>query len=98
MNNCIVNKCQQITSGLASCGVYARGKFSGKFESLLPVRAFAFPRPNAKPPQRCAQARLTCGHESEVQQKGKTCEAVVAGVNLMKIILWYSTVMLAEQS
>ena len=38
------------TNGLASCGVYARGKFCGNLKVLSPVRAFVFPRPNAKPP------------------------------------------------
>ena len=43
---------QRITSGLASVGVYTRGKFCWNLKVFLPVRAFVFPRPNAKPPQR----------------------------------------------
>ena len=38
-----------------SRGVFSR-KVLREFESLSPVRAFAFPRPNAKPPQRWQQA------------------------------------------
>ena len=38
-----------------SRGVTSR-KVLREFESLSPVRAFAFPRPNAKPPQRYVQA------------------------------------------
>ena len=39
-----------LTSGLASVGVYSRGKFCGNLKVLSPVRTLAFPRPNAKPP------------------------------------------------
>ena len=48
---------ERTTSGLASVGVYIRGKFCGNLKVLSPVRALAFPRPNAKPRARCMQTK-----------------------------------------
>ena len=60
-----------VTNGLASCGVYARRKFCGNLKVLLPVRAFAFPRPNAKPPT-VGRKRADSVFPNEQQQKNKT--------------------------
>ena len=39
----ILNKCQQPTNGLASCGVYARGKFCGNLKVCRPSELLCSP-------------------------------------------------------
>ena len=51
-------------------GVCSR-KVLREFESLSPVRAFAFPRPNAKPPT-VGRQRADSAFPNEQQQKNKT--------------------------
>jgi len=60
---------QPLTNGLASCGVSARGKFCGNLKVLSPVRDFAFPRPNAKPPTVVRQLADKAATFREYRQK-----------------------------
>ena len=53
-----MTECQQPTSGLASCGVYARGKFCGNLKVCRPCELLCSP-PERQAANRCMSCRQT---------------------------------------